>query len=216
MNSSRYKSYNVQSLDICRRYHNEIPEFLHNKPKMFIEHCLQRLPPNVNTIPSTNFSRENGIMNVESVDSNNTYIIEVGAEPKCSCKDWLNTHLPCKHLLGMFIVVEGCSWDDMPKSYTSCPHFNLDPHLKQQAMASVKQSTCTNHLENLSQCNLERVVDPISNLQDKKVFHIPSACASAIVLGQHDIHGYLINVGRLELTHIQVVSSYLRIVSSSN
>ncbi|CAC5362004.1 unnamed protein product [Mytilus coruscus] len=115
-------------------------------------------------------------MNVESVDSNNTYIIEVGAEPKCSCKDWLNTHLPCKHLLGMFIVVEGCSWDDMPKSYTSCPHFNLDPHLKQQAMASVKQSTCTNHLENLSQCNLERVVDPVEKMEVETIINEPNDC----------------------------------------
>lgn len=55
----------------------------------------------------------------------------------------------------------------------------------------------------------------ISNLQDKKVFHIPSACASAIVLGQHDLHGYLVDVCRLKLTHIHFVRSNLRIVSSS-
>ncbi|VDI52844.1 Hypothetical predicted protein [Mytilus galloprovincialis] len=141
---------------------------------MFIEHCLQRLPPNVNTIPSTNFSQENGIMKVESVDSNNTYIIEVSTEPKCSCKDWFNTHLPCKHLLGMFIAVEGFSWDDMPKNYTTCPHFNLDPHLKQQAMASVKQSSSTNHFDNLSQCNLECVVDPEEKMEVESLINKPN------------------------------------------
>ncbi|KAL5013050.1 hypothetical protein ScPMuIL_011601 [Solemya velum] len=47
-----YKRENVQSMEQSRQYSSGIPDFLKNRPRRFLVHCLNRLPPNVALITS--------------------------------------------------------------------------------------------------------------------------------------------------------------------
>lgn len=46
--------------------------------------------------------------------------------PDCSCKTWVRSALPCKHILAVIIHDNAWSWEKLPSSYTESPYFNID------------------------------------------------------------------------------------------
>ena len=44
---------NIQCLDTVRAYGESIPTFLHRRPRRFVQHCMKRLPPSVDSIPTS-------------------------------------------------------------------------------------------------------------------------------------------------------------------
>ena len=40
-----YIKYNARSLDHVKAYAKHVPSFLKNRPKMFVDHCITRIPP---------------------------------------------------------------------------------------------------------------------------------------------------------------------------
>ena len=131
----RYHHHNVSSLASLRSYAGDIPQFLHNKPPKFIEHCLKRM------VPSAHISRDNiteiidGVFHVTSASNvDKTYTVRLASTnsdtaPWCDCNDWARFHLPCKHILSIFHHFSNWSWSALPSEYTSFPHFSLDPDL---------------------------------------------------------------------------------------
>nr|XP_022298783.1 uncharacterized protein LOC111107733 [Crassostrea virginica] len=91
-----YITYNIQSLEFCKKYSTSVPTFLHNRPRMLVEHCIKRIPPEVQNIPVENI-QEIGerAFDVHSVDSNNVYKVMItNTEPTCTCEDYARHHLP--------------------------------------------------------------------------------------------------------------------------
>ncbi|XP_062583252.1 uncharacterized protein LOC134245018 [Saccostrea cucullata] len=133
-----YRSYlnnNIQCLEYCRKYADGVPTFLHNKPRMFVEHCLKRIPPHIQNIPPSNIE-ELGERKyaVHSVESGKIYsVVITSTQPACTCVDYSIHHLPCKHMLAIFSCVPDCSWNDLPEAYKNNPHFNLDEDILQQS-----------------------------------------------------------------------------------
>jgi len=54
MLSRRYEELNFRCLSSVRLYSHNVPEFLHDWPKLFVDHCVKRLLPSVRAIPSDN------------------------------------------------------------------------------------------------------------------------------------------------------------------
>lgn len=134
-----YITYNIQSLEFCKKYSTSVPTFLHNRPRMLVEHCIKRIPPEVQNIPVENI-QEIGerAVDVHSVDSNNIYKVMItNTEPTCTCEDYARHHLPCKHMLAVIMSVPHCSWDTLPNGYKTCPHFSLDQNIIQQCIQSI-------------------------------------------------------------------------------
>lgn len=134
-----YITYNIQSLEFCKKYSTSVPTFLHNRPRMLVEHCIKRIPPEVQNIPVENI-QEIGerAFDVHSVDSNNVYKVMItNTEPTCTCEDYARHHLPCKHMLAVIMSVPHCSWDTLPNGYKTCPHFSLDQNIIQQCIQSI-------------------------------------------------------------------------------
>lgn len=118
---------NVTCLTENRRYHHSVPLFLHNKPRHFVVHCLDRLPPKVSKISSSQITSTTEGFLVRSTDSGTDYTISIGNDkPSCSCPDWAKFFWPCKHLLAVFSIYPAYGWEFMPNGYTSQPVFNLD------------------------------------------------------------------------------------------
>lgn len=89
--------------------------FLHNRPKMFIEHCLKRL----GEVPSTqiHYTESSFVVNGYNLD------MEIRS---CSCPDFQRHCWPCKHMLAVMCAYQGYSWDFLPSSYRTLPCFVLD------------------------------------------------------------------------------------------
>ncbi|CAC5416830.1 unnamed protein product [Mytilus coruscus] len=94
---------NVTCLAENRRYHHSVPLFLHNKPRHFVVHCLDRLPPKVLKISSSQITSTTEGFLIRSPDSGNDYRISIGNDKPSSY-----------------------GWEFMPNAYTSQPVFNLD------------------------------------------------------------------------------------------
>ena len=54
---------------------------------------------------------------VASSQGDGQYTVELtGCMPRCTCIDWLETELPCKHIFHCLKVQE-MSWDDLPEVF---------------------------------------------------------------------------------------------------
>ena len=104
-----------------------VPHFLQNRPRPFVSHCVERLPPIVDGIPTENFIRDGETIRVTSPDSGNEYTLKMVREvPSCSCRDWQHTHWPCKHMLAFWINFPKEGWETLSRIYKESPYFNLD------------------------------------------------------------------------------------------
>ena len=116
--------YNVKS--VHKKYSSDVPRFLHCKPKLLVDHCLQRLPTDH---PSVIKEVEVGPkkFKVTSYDSGKVYEIDLGQSlPSCTCSDWLNTHWPCKHMLHVILNIPGNDWDSLSEDFIGAPHMCCD------------------------------------------------------------------------------------------
>ena len=63
----------------------------------------------------------------------------VSGEPSCSCKDWLNHKIPCKHFFAVFRLHPDWSWERLPSKYLSSPYLTLDTAAVEQYVNKVEQ-----------------------------------------------------------------------------
>lgn len=120
-------------------YAEEVPEFLRNRQKLFVNHCLNRMPPAVSTIEKEYITfNSTDSCSVLSPDSGATYTITfMHMYPKCSCPDFKKKHWPCKHLLGVMSTYPEYSWENLSTSYTGQSCFNLDYGGEEEQLSDV-------------------------------------------------------------------------------
>ena len=123
---------NIRCSNTYRKYNSSIPEFLLNKPRFLVNHCLERLG-NASETPASSIKQldGNGNFRVKSQSSgNNSYLLSFGgndaAMPSCECEDWKRSSLPCKHFLSIFLNFPKWQWDNFPLCYRESPFITLD------------------------------------------------------------------------------------------
>lgn len=112
---------NITSLSTFKRYADNVPLFLHNRPRPFLEHCMKR----IDKVHVSDYTVTSDGYRVVSPDSGLIYTLDMSG-PSCTCPDWLKFNWPCKHILGILTNFPADGWDFLPPSYTSIPLFNLD------------------------------------------------------------------------------------------
>lgn len=121
----------MQFSDAYRLYNKELPSFLHNRPRDFVEHVCKRWT-SAGDIPASNVRQTTDVdFTVTSSDSSNVYRVHLGqknAMPYCECYDWSRSHWPCKHMLSIFRHTE-YSWDNLCPMYRDSPFFGIDNEL---------------------------------------------------------------------------------------
>ena len=123
---SRYIRNNISRLDEFKKYSSNVPKFLHNRPKPFIEHCLKSLPPQKWLDKEDIKSITPGsVYEVLSESSDGVHKIDFSA-PSCTCLAWEQKHWPCKHMLVLLTESEDVSWENFPEFYRNHPVFCLD------------------------------------------------------------------------------------------
>ena len=126
----KYVFKNFKQSDLYRSYNpSVVPEYLQGRPKQTILHCLHRLASSnkFSHLHVTQVNPNCGKFEVKGNKGNHT--VEFGdqsREPKCTCKDWLTYHLPCKHFFAVFRHFPGWGWEKLPDSYLSSPYLSLD------------------------------------------------------------------------------------------
>lgn len=136
----KYLYLNYQMSETYRRYNDFVPDYLRERPRQVIIHCLERKS-------SSNKYTEDDILTKDLTTgkftlqgSGKVHTIDFGVatgHPSCSCPDWLQWHIPCKHFFGIFRLVEGWGWNALPETYKESAYLSADstPLSKQHSLS---------------------------------------------------------------------------------
>nr|XP_047139929.1 uncharacterized protein LOC124815340 [Hydra vulgaris] len=114
-----------------RRYSNNIPEYLHNRPHHFVKHCLQKIDLANKTDLDVVLLNDHGLFKANSFsDKNKNYIVYFGDKdtmPKCTCVAWSQSAYLCKHFFLIFRKYpQAWSWQSLSFLYRESPFLNID------------------------------------------------------------------------------------------
>lgn len=112
--SSNFKSYDAST-----------PNYLHNRPRTVVEHCMKRLHL-TDQFGSGDINGTSKSYTVKSTEK--TYQVTMGSEkefPSCTCEDFRRNFLPCKHFFAVF-KFSNQSWRNLSPLYIESPYLNLD------------------------------------------------------------------------------------------
>ena len=109
-----YVEENIRRSSQYRRYNRALPEWLHNKPKSFTKHCVEKiaLSQEIEAEHITMVENKDGDdcvrFNIQSVrNGDQKYLVSFSGKNacKCECFDWKKTLLPCKHIVAVVVTL---------------------------------------------------------------------------------------------------------------
>ncbi|XP_053392117.1 uncharacterized protein LOC123539246, partial [Mercenaria mercenaria] len=149
-----YTRNNIVCLSTFKKYSEDVPEFLVNRPKKFVMHCLKRMTPELD-INADNITPLDSGYEVRSPSGQNYHVILSEEIPSCTCPDWEMFHWPCKHMLAIFKNIEDIDWNTLSVQYRSLPWFNVDDSVvgtestKQSSPVVCLNAKCVEMVDNL-------------------------------------------------------------------
>ena len=122
----KYLFLNYKQSSQYRQYKSFVPDYLQNRPRSTISHCLERRSKSLKyTIDDVQLNDdENGQFTVKGT-SGKCHKVSF-AIPSCTCRDWITWHLPCKHFFAIFRLYPKWNWNSLPKSYQNSPYLSTD------------------------------------------------------------------------------------------
>ncbi|XP_065653455.1 uncharacterized protein LOC136080567 [Hydra vulgaris] len=179
--SHKYDSYcdkNRMAHTSYKKYNKNIPEYLIDRPKPLVKHCIRLIDKlqGVNLQGITSLTER--LYNVASFNSNSReiyqcYLGDAVNLPTCSCPSWFNSAYPCKHFFGIFLK-ENLSWSAFGTSYANSPYFTLDLFTEENALAASAQEF-THSSNILLQNNLLTHATPLQDLAMESSVQIDSS-----------------------------------------
>ena len=128
----KYLCLNYMQSSQYRSYKSYVPDYLHDRPKGTIVHCLERKSKALKytTEDVKVLDKDDGIFTVKgSKDKIHTVSFGVKAEdgmPSCTCADWQQWHIPCKHFFAVFNTQDGWTWNRFHPNYLKSPYLSTD------------------------------------------------------------------------------------------
>ena len=130
----KYLFLNYKQLSQYRSYKSfiHVPEFLHGRPRSVIIHCLERRSRSLKytTEDVCLISDDEGTFTVKGSNSNH-HCVSFGMNstdttPSCTCRDWVQWHIPCKHFWAVFRFYPAWYWARFPESYQRSAYLSTD------------------------------------------------------------------------------------------
>ena len=115
----KYLLLNYKQSAQYRSYKSFIPDFLQGRPRSVIIHSLERRSKSLKyTQDDVRTVDDEGIFNVKG-SNGNEHTVSFGAKsdnttPSCTCRDWVEWHIPCKHFWAVFRFYPSWNWERFP------------------------------------------------------------------------------------------------------
>ncbi|XP_070546963.1 sentrin-specific protease 1-like [Ptychodera flava] len=126
---NRYREENIKCCASFKKYNEEIPAFLQNRPREMVNHICSRYR-NAIHIKETDIKEiQEGHFVIASESREEKYHVNFGNEnamPSCECHDWKRTHWLCKHFLAIFNYFPSWGWNKLSPLYRDSMYFQLD------------------------------------------------------------------------------------------
>ena len=142
----RYYEKNLKYNAKYRRYAEDIPDFLVNRPRSVVKHCKEKIVAAQDINPDTIKIIGHGEFSVKGSDtfSQEHYKVFFGDDnrmPHCSCYGWKMSAYPCKHFFAIFAKYPAWSWDALSSLYRNSPFMILDEMLHAESNAHEGSAT---------------------------------------------------------------------------
>lgn len=126
----KYQKENFAMTESYRSYNDFVPDYLRGRPRKVVLHCLSRIQKAAKFSKESikEIANEHGTFIVHS-PSGKQHKVQFMAEenmPRCTCKDWIRWHIPCKHFLAVFTHFPQWGWASLPKSYLENEYISTD------------------------------------------------------------------------------------------
>ena len=131
----RYRHENIVASNTYKSYNNKIPNYLWNRPRKVVKHCMERIRSSTE-IDKNKICRNGGCFSVESQSTKQCYEVVLSNSvefPKCSCMDFKTNFLPCKHMFAVFEKYADVSWLTLPEWYRESVYMTLDNEVVKEA-----------------------------------------------------------------------------------
>ena len=83
--------------------------------------------------------------------------------PNCTCKDWANYELPCKHFFAVFRFHDDWGWSKLPDAYLNRPRMNIDISTVVSSVFGSEPDTVHNMLDTADTAASNEVVTPCAD-----------------------------------------------------
>ena len=167
---------NVQYSSSYKAYNKVLPDFLWNRPRDIVTHCMGRISAaeEIQRDDITVVDDVLGMFEVAGQSQKNSYKLQFGDEtsmPCCACHDWAKNYLPCKHFFSIFKHFPEWKWNKLSSKYRNSSHLNLDdcvlqnykPHSPVNEDVSTNQEkSFTNSSINIPSCDLPQTQDSVT------------------------------------------------------
>lgn len=122
----KYLFLNYKQSDMYRTYRSFVPSYLQGRPRSIVLHCLERRTKSLKYVSAdvTVLDEASGKFEVKG-SSGKHHTIFFG-DPSCTCRDWVEWNLPCKHFFCIFELYPQWNWNRLPKQYTSSAYLSTD------------------------------------------------------------------------------------------
>lgn len=109
-------------------YSADVPEFLWDRPRTFVQHCLKSIEAAAHYTSQNVQEQSKGVYKVQSEQSCDWYSVDLGDKdrfPSCECRSFKSSFLPCKHFFAIFKHTDS-SWYSLCPDYINSPYVTLD------------------------------------------------------------------------------------------
>ncbi|XP_042288518.1 uncharacterized protein si:dkey-31c13.1 isoform X2 [Thunnus maccoyii] len=176
----RYIEFNAKCSSDYRVYSQNVPPYLRDKPRIVAEHIMTRHQESLIFTEGQVTSAGEASFKVNSQTTPQQYSVSFGSEsrmPSCTCKDWQENLLPCKHFCAVFNLVPGWSWDSLCLAYRENPLFMLDEVCLGHSVDGSDTS-----VPSYAGCHSTVTKPSNSEQQTHAGFHSPESSSSSTVL----------------------------------
>ena len=162
----RYLFLNYRTSSSYRTYNEFVPSYLHGRPRQVILHCLERKSSSRKYDQSDIISQDttSGVFRIKG-SSNKLHTVNFGTstgEPSCTCPDWIQWRIPCKHFFVVFKFFEKWGWESLPEQYKNEPHISSDTGPLNSSVVTPSSPHTDHELEFFDQDQMELPTKSVS------------------------------------------------------
>lgn len=127
-----YLCMNYMQTSQYRTYKSFVPEYLRDRPRSTIIHCLTRKSKALKYCMDDICAGpdQSGVFEVKG-SNGKTHTVDFGLHaqdkmPSCTCPDWTQWQIPCKHFFGVFRLHPEWDWYKLPQHYLKGSYMTID------------------------------------------------------------------------------------------
>ena len=119
---SSYTDANFKMNVIYRKYSSDVPEYLRNRPRKLVKHCLKKISLANSADLSALSIVKNVVFSIKSFENNESKMYMVSFEddvnmPQGTCLDLESSCYLCKHFFTVFRKFRTWQWDGLSPLY---------------------------------------------------------------------------------------------------